>query len=198
MKTISCLLLAFFVHSLAFSQDQLVKDLDNDTIKDTVYLDREASRLVCKLSTQNFTKIQSKAIDILNETSGVRATKSGFELYNDWMRAGYGNQFRYDVKTKKMQLIGMSRYEFGNAVNDGSGESSINLLTNDYIGNWNYFDATKEELVKIPTVKTKLALGKIYLDTFNDETYFTYAEKCAALYEKHKQLKAKNKANGNQ
>lgn len=196
MKSISCLLLAFFVHSLAFSQDQLVKDLDSDTIMDTVSIDRNASRIICKLSTQNFQKIQSKAIDILNETSGVRTTKSGFEFYNDWMRAGYGNQFRYDTKTKKMQLIGMSRYEFGNATNDGSGESSVNLLTNDYIGNWNYFDSKKEELVKIPTIKTKLALGKIYLDAFNDETYFTYAEKCAALYEKYKHLKAKNKPNG--
>jgi hypothetical protein len=65
------------------------------------------------------------------------------------------------------------------------------LLTYDYISNWNYFDATKEELVKIPTIKTKLALGNIYLDAFYDETYFTYAEKCAALYEKHKQLEAK-------
>lgn len=56
----------------------------------------------------------------------------------------------------------MSRYEFGNATNEGSGESSVNLLTEDYIGNWNYFDhlANNEEgeLAKIPTIKTKMKL----------------------------------------
>lgn len=188
MRKSIILILTLFHYALVFGQDQLVEDLDNDRINDTVYVDREASRIVCRLSTQQFKKIQSKDIDVLNENAGVRATKNGFEFYNNWMRAGYSNQFRYEVKTKKMQLIGMSRYEFGNAMNDGSGESSINLLTNDYIGNWNYFDAKKEQLVKIPTIKTKMVLGKIYLDMFNDETYFNYAGKCAALYEKNRKL----------
>ena len=31
-------------------------------------------------------------------------------------------------------------------VNDGSGESSVNLLTGDYIGNWNYYDKEKDEI----------------------------------------------------
>lgn len=186
MKAISYLFLFIFCPSAAWSQDQLVKDLDHDTVNDTVYLDRQATQIVCRLSTQPFKKIQSKNMDMVNETAGVRPTKNGFEFYNNWMRAGYGSQFRYDVKTKKLQLIGMSRYEFGNATNDGSGESSVNLLTHDYLGNWNYFDPQKEKLVKIPTIKAKMVLGKIFLDTFSDKTYFTYAEKCAALYEKNR------------
>ena len=185
-------LLTLLLSYTVWSQDKLVKDLDGDTINDTVYVDQATSKIICQLSTQHFKKLQSKALDMQHESAGVKATRSGFEYYNNFMRAGYANQFRYDAKTKQIQLIGMSRYEFGNAANDGSGESSVNLLTNDYIGNWNYFDHTKEELVKIPTIKTKMTFGKIYLHSFNDETYFTFAEKCAALYEKHKALTAKS------
>lgn len=191
MKRNIGLLLALLLCTTVWSQDKLVKDLDGDAINDTVYVDQEASRIVGQLSTQNFKRIESQPIDVLNESSGVKATKSGFEFFNNWMRAGYAAQFRYDVKTKRLQLIGMSRYEFGNATNDGSGESSVNLLTNDYIGNWNYFNYDKEELVKLPTIKTKMPLGKIYLTGFSDDTYFAFAEKCAALFEKQKELKSK-------
>ncbi len=188
--------LSFLLSSLSIltmAQDKLVKDLDFDQKNDTVYVDRAKSVIVCRLSSQQFKKITSQAIEILNEQSGVSSSKNGFTFYNDWMRAGYKNQFRYDVKAKRMQLIGMSRYEFGNATNDGSGESSVNLLTNDYVGDWNYFDQKKEELVKIPTIKTKLALPKTHLETFGENTYFGFAEKCANLYEKHKAITQKSR-----
>lgn len=191
MKKLTSLLLLLFFGTLSRGQDQLVKDLDGDGRHDTVSVDREASRLVCRLSTLSFTPLHSKAIEILNESAGVKATKSGFQFFNNWMRAGYASQFRYDVKTKRLQLIGLSRYELGNAANDGSGESSVNLLTSDYIGHWNYFDYSKEELVKLPTIKTKMPLGTVYLENFSDETYFAFAEKCAALYEKQKGIKSR-------
>lgn len=143
----------------SFAQ-KLIKDIDFDGKKDNVYIDVKESVIVCQLSSQNFRKIKSKPISILNDDSGIHFKKDGFEFYNHWMRAGYYNQFRYNKKTKKIQLIGMSRYELGNAAHDGSGESSVNLLTNDYIGNWNFFDylAHNEdgELVNIPTIKTKM------------------------------------------
>jgi hypothetical protein len=134
----------------------------------------------------NYKPVVSKPIEILNETSGIAKTKNGFEFFNSWMRAGYKNQFRYNSKTKKIQLIGMSRYEFGNAVQDGSGESSVNLLTGDYIGNWNYFDIATDRLVKIPTIRKKMKFKPIILEDFSDDTYFNYAEKCAELYSRQK------------
>lgn len=104
---------------------------------------------------------------------------------------------RYNNKTKKIQLIGMSRYEFGNAVHDGNGESSVNLLTADYIGDWNYFDhlANNEEgeLVKIPTIKIKMNFEVINLEDFDEEIYFDYAERCAELYHKYKEIKMNTK-----
>lgn len=170
--------------NFAFGQKKLIKDIDNDGKNDTVFIDAEKSTIVCNLSTLNYKSISSKPIEILNVTSGVIATKNGFEFFNDWMRAGYKNQFRYNSKTKKIQLIGMSRYEFGNAANDGSGESSVNLLTGDYIGNWNYYDMKKNSLIKIPTIKTKMKFKIVNIEDFSDETYFGYAEKCAELYHK--------------
>lgn len=113
------------------------------------------------------------------------------------MRTGYSAQFRFEKKEKRIRLIGMSRYEFGNAVNDGSGESSVNLLTGDYIGDWNYFDHfannEKGELIKIPTIKTKMVFRKIYLKDFTDEIPYDFTSKCAELYEKHKIVEMKKR-----
>lgn len=79
---------------------------------------------------------------------------------------------------------------------NGSGESSVNLLTHDYIGNWNYFDdlANNEEgeLVKIPTIKTKMKFQVINLEDSSEETYFGFSEKCSELYYQEKEKMQKN------
>ncbi|UUV20482.1 hypothetical protein [Paenimyroides aestuarii] len=190
MKNILSILIIILALQSSFAQ-KLIKDIDFDGKKDSVYMDDKESRIVCRLSTQNFKKIKSQPIEILNEMSGIIDAKNGFVFFNDWMRAGYKNHFRYNKKTKKIQLIGMSRYEFGNAVNDGSGESSVNLLTSDYIGNWNYFDdlANNEEgeLVKLPTIKTKMKFQEINLEDFSEDTYFGFSERCSKLYYQQKE-----------
>ena len=166
------------------SNGKLIKDLDGDGVLDSVYI--EDSRIICRLSTQNFEKMQSQEVDIF-DGSHIENAKNGFYFNINFMRGGHQNQFKYDNKTKRIQLIGMSRYQLGNAANDGSGESSVNLLTNDYIGDWNYFDHNKTVLIKIPTIKTKMALGKVYLEDFSEETYFGFAKKCEELYHTRKQ-----------
>lgn len=188
-KTLITLVL-FLSQMLVFGQEKLIKDLDNDRRMDTVYLSKKESTIVCQLSSQKFAKIQSLPIENLNDNAGINATKNGFEFFNDWMRAGFKTRFRYNRDTKKMQLIGMGRYSYGGATHDGSGESSVNLLTHDYIGDWNYFNtsANKGEgrLVKIPTIRTKMKFNAIYLETFNEDTYFDYEAKCTKLYEKYR------------
>lgn len=104
-------------------------------------------------------------------SSEVRPTKNGFEFSNNWMRAGYACQFRYNPTSKKIQLIGMSRYEFGPASNDGSGKSSVNLLTNDYIGNWNYWVDEPGELIPTKIIKQKMVFSTIYFDNFGDDVF---------------------------
>lgn len=181
----------FFISICIFSQSSanniLVKDLDLDDLKDTVYIDFDHSQIVSSLSTQKFKKIKSGEIkSLLDGESRLVTTLNGFELRISWMRAGYACQFRCNTKDEKIQLIGMSRYEFGSANNDGSGESSVNLLTGKYIGNWSYYDLRKEELIKIPTIKTKMIYKKIFLENFNEKVYFDYFEKCANLFNRRK------------
>lgn len=182
--------LFLFSASAAVAQESLVKDLDGDGINDKVYLDPSRSVIVCELSTQNFRKARSYPVDYAEETARLESTRNGFEFRNTFMRAGYGAQFRYSSFLEQVQLIGMSRYEFGNAANDGSGESSVNLLTNNYIGNWNYYDHRANngegELKKIPSIKVKMLFPTVKFESFGDEIVYDYMERCAELYEKNK------------
>lgn len=195
MKKFALTVFFILIQILAFGQHILKTDIDNDGVTDSVYIDTIQSKIICKLSTNNFKPISSLAIEILNEMSGIRETSNGFEFFNNWMRAGYQCQFRYNSKTKKIQLIGMSRYEFGNATNDGSGESSVNLLNGDYIGDWNYYDSfannEEGELIKIPTIKTKMKFDIINLQDFDDGVYFGYSGTCAELFHKYKKIQIK-------
>ena len=106
LQKITLLLFFSLTQISMLAQEKLLKDIDYDHIKDTVYVDSVESTIVCKLSTNHFKPISSKPIEILNWPSGVVATKNGFAFFNDWMRSGYKNQFRYNAKTKKIQLIG--------------------------------------------------------------------------------------------
>lgn len=184
------LIILFFISSAVLAQNKFQKDIDFDGVIDTVYIDNKKSTIVCLLSSNSFKKAESKPIKILNLQSGITDAKNGFNFENHWMRAGYSNQFRYDKNINKIRLIGMSRYQFGNVNNDGSGESCVNLLTGNYIGNWNYYDDFANnhegELIKIPSIKTKMFFEKIYLDDFEEDIYFSYAEKCSKLYHKHR------------
>lgn len=199
MKRILQILVIISSCSFMTAQNLLLKDIDFDSVKDSIFLDRKESVIICMLSSENFKVQKSLPIEYLDETSsGISETKNGFELNNNWMRSGYSAQFRFEKKDKRIRLIGMDRYEFGNAANDGSGESSVNLLTDDYIGNWNYFDhlANNEhgELIKIPTIKTKMSFRKIYLQDFNDEIPYDFSSKCAELYLIHKNVEIKRRS----
>ena len=162
----------------------VLKDLDHDGVKDSCFYNPSRSVIICKLSTQQFKSMKSKQ-DLTQEwNAGIRATKNGFEFYENYNRAGFAHQFKYDDQTKKIRLIGMNEYAYGNAVHDGSGESSVNLLTNDFIGEWNYYDLIHNKLIKMPTIRTKMYFPKITLEKFDGGFQGDFAEKCRELYEK--------------
>ncbi|WP_344929011.1 hypothetical protein [Aquimarina addita] len=187
-ETLFLLIALIFISFSAIAQNELKMDIDFDGVTDTIFIDTEKSTIVCLLSSKNFKRVESNPIEILNPQSRITDARNGFYFENEWMTAGYSNQFRYDKKLKRIRLIGMSRYEFGNAANDGSGESSVNLLTGDYLGNWNYYDNWKEELIKIPEIKTKMHFNKIYLENFEEEVYFDFATKCSKLYYRYREI----------
>lgn len=170
---------------LQISFAQVIKDLDGDQINDTARFNKDVE-IVVKLSSQNFKPMISKEHFEYGAYPELRSTKSGFEYAENFMRGGFAIQFRYEPKDKKIRLIGMRRFEFGPANNDGSGESSVNLLTNQYIGDWNYWDEEDSELKKIPTIRKKMVFPKVYLDGNIIETFETYQEKCSNWFNAEK------------
>lgn len=48
-------------------------------------------------------------------------------------------------------------------------------------------------VVKIPTIKIKMNFEVINLEDFDEEIYFSYANRCAELYHKYKEIKMNTK-----
>ncbi|WP_113653771.1 hypothetical protein [Pedobacter namyangjuensis] len=180
------LFLLLFLTSAAYAQStrKIVKDFDGDLKKDSVRIDDDKKVLVLWLSTKQYKKVESKPINYLNFGNTLVATKTGFEFWNNYDRSGFISVFKYNKTAKKMQLVQMRRTDdkLGREnPNEGLFESSINLLTNKYLG------VIKRE-VKGKTVKTfinaDITYPKTYLETFGDAINFDYQEKCIANYEK--------------
>ena len=174
-------LLFFLFPTLIFAQEKILSaDFDGDKINDKVYLDSKIGAVVYQLSSQKFKKVSSDQFEDSGEIFFYKA-KNGFRVSLNQMRASNAYQFRFEKETGKMRLIGMERDEFGPANNDGSGESSVNLLTNTYIGEWNYWDNHKTELIKIPTIKKKMVLPKAYFDNLGN-AFSIYINKDTSYY----------------
>ncbi|MFP3833309.1 hypothetical protein [Chryseobacterium sp. SIMBA_028] len=187
MKKVSFLLL-MGLSVLAFGQTtrEIIKDFDGDSIKDTIRIDSDSRTLICFLSTQKFKKIQSGVIQKLNFGNTLEPTKKGFEFWNDFDRSGFRCVFEYDAQAKKMRLVQMRRiddilsFDYGD---EAKGESRVNLITNEYIGN--FYKASHGKLQKMPTIKAKMTFPVTYLETFDDALCFDYEEKCLALYKEN-------------
>ena len=170
------LFLFFIVPTISFAQKEIIfEDFDGDKMTDKVYVDETGGMVTYELSTQNFKKVSTEDFRDIGEIF-LSPSKNGFRIELKSMRSGNSYQFRYEKSTGKMQLIGMQRYEFGPANNDGSGESSVNLLTNSYIADWNYYDLDQSELIKIPTIKQKMILPKAYFNNL-DNAFSMYIDK---------------------
>lgn len=185
------LFLLIFVFSFQVSGQSLrkiVRDFDGDAKKDTVRIDSDSKSLICRLSTQNYKLIQSGVIQRLNFGNTLVATKEGFEFWNDFDRSGFQCVFRFNQKEKKFQLVKMRRiddilsFDYGD---EAKGKSSINLVTNEYIGD--FYQLYQGKLKKMPTIRAKMVFPATYLQTFNDIICFEYEKKCLTLY-KTKQL----------
>lgn len=187
--TIIALLIVSLVN--AQSTRKIIKDFDGDKWIDTVFIDSEAKKLFSVLSSNNYQRVSSFKIRSLNFGNTLVDTKDGFEFWNDYDRSGWINTFTYNPKEKKMQLIKISRTDYdlssttyGEAVREGSGKSSINLLTNTYIGDFYYFK--NDKLNKLPTIKATMVFTDTYLYCFSDQINFDFEKQCVELYEKAK------------
>ncbi len=195
IKIIKKIILLFLFSINAIAQDSLYVDFDHDKIIDSIFYHRDDAVITCKLSSQKFKSIKSKKqAHIGDDPHGINETKNGFEFYNNDMRSGYAAQFEYNKKVEKIQLIGFSVYNYGGASHDGAGQSSINLITHDCEGQWEYYN-DKLNLVKTPHLKCKIYLSETFLDEFGEFQIDEYITKVSAFYEKRKKelLKKKKK-----
>lgn len=154
-------------------------------------MDSDTKKLVCLLSIQHFKKMESQGIPSLNFGNTLVETKKGFEFWNDYGRSGFINEFLYNKVTNKMQLIKITRTDYdiswtkyGEKVKGGSGKSTINLLTNDYIGN--FYAVIDEKLIKLPLINAKIVFPETTIENFSDAIYFDFEKKCITLYEEQK------------
>jgi len=174
-------------------QDTLTIDLDSDKKMDTIIFNRLNALIVCKLSSQKYKAVQTLELAFEEPQAKIREMGNSFVYVVPSMRAGYHAEFSYNKTVGKIQLVAIDRYEFGPANNDGSGESSVDLLTNKYEGDWNYYDLEKKKLVKIPTIRTQMVLPETFLENFDDGIIYRYIEMCSNIY-----LTQKNKLSGHQ
>ena len=163
MKKIALLLITNL--TLLLSNSDLQTDLDHDGKKDKVYFEHKDKNvyLTCQLSSQNFKKVRSHNIKDyfeVMEDSLLTKTSSGFKYHINFRKSGIKYQFRYEKKTKKMQLIGIEY--FGE-----EGTSSANLVTNQYVANLVYYSELEGKLIKLPSIKEKGNYEKIYLQEFS-------------------------------
>lgn len=67
------------------------------------------------------------------------------KVYSNGMRYFENYTFRYNKTTSTFDFIGYDNESFGNAVNDGAGTHSINMLTGTHIGHIYHADRNNPE-----------------------------------------------------
>lgn len=194
MKIFLFLFVVTFSCTQAFAQEKLVKDIDFDGKKDKVQFDKDKGIIIYQLSTKKFKTLYSLPISGMEYASNyyIKDSENGFEFAIEFGRYGMSNQFKYEKITKRIRLIGIRRRESDMSWDGANGGSSVNLLTGKYIGNWQYNDKDRNQhLVEMPTIKSNMYFGKIYLDDFSDKVYNDYDSRCTTLFVKHKNLHKK-------
>ncbi|MFD2287080.1 hypothetical protein GJU39_10555 [Pedobacter petrophilus] len=178
----------FLIANLASAQStrKIVKDFDGDGKKDSVFIDSDKDILMLWLSTQKYKRVESKEITHLNFGNTLVATTKGFEFWNDYDRSGFISVFEYNKTAKKMQLVKMRRSDDILGRDDPNQrlyESSVNLLTNKYVG---VIETEVKGKVVKKFINAEMVFPKTYLDTFSDLINFDYQDKCIALYNKNR------------
>ena len=147
---------------------ELTYDFDGDGRKDVFAAVESAGgddpRLMAKIGKRTlYSKPLSMCCGSISQKKGV------IDVNSKGMRGFTYYKFRWDPRVKDFRLIGYATESLGNAANDGSGKSSLNLLTGDYEAAFNSWNEKREQLVALPKVRRKIAVGKrIYLQQFDD------------------------------
>lgn len=153
-----------------FAQKSVSFDFDNDGKKDKMIIDQKDQEyaITYTLSTQNKT-FKTPMITVGGQENSLKMSKNVIVFHSQYMRGENTYRFRYDDKLKQLKIIGFDNTQYGNATNDGSGTSSYNLSTGQYIANWNHFDERKNQLVAVPKISKKYPLKNYTVNQLNDD-----------------------------
>jgi hypothetical protein len=154
----------------ALAQTSVSADLDADGKSDKVNLiaGEDGFKMTHALSGQRNKVVSTARIRAGGQQNTLAVKKNVLVLSCQFMRAIYTYKFRYDPALKQLRLIGYDSEQFGNAVHDGAGASSYNLLTGNYEAQWNYFDKKKNDLVAAPKISRKFSPKPCLFSAFGD------------------------------
>jgi hypothetical protein len=170
MKKIYLVALTAFLSTTLFGQSEIQIDFETDGIMDnaTIKKTEEGYFLQYTLSSDG-KRHTTPTITMGGDENSLSVKKNVLTISSQFMRGENYFKFRYDSKLKKIILIGYDNTQYGNATQDGSGSSSYNLLTGNYVANWNSFDEKKNKLIALPPISKKLPIKTYPLDKFSDD-----------------------------
>lgn len=150
--------------------NELAADFDSDGKQDTISVIERGDHLYVCASLQNGQlALQSK--DAPYCCSYLEFVKNVVVLHSTGMRAFSTWRFRYNAALRNFQMIGWDTESFGNGANDGSGTSSLNLLTGTFIAKYNSWDRKQGKLIALPVVSRKVKITRrILLTDFGEDS----------------------------
>ncbi len=167
-------------------KDFLTADLDIDGVDDSMWYDTQDSTIVFSLSSRGNEPFAVKYC--LEEDGSMQNYLSvddgggGFSVITLNMRSWEYYSYKYEPESGRFRLAEYFHENYGNAVNDGSGTMSLDLLESWFTADWNYYDMEADSLVTLPTAGVYVRNPAVYLGGDTDFAFPGYE-----LYESYKE-----------
>ncbi len=158
----------------------LKADFNGDKIKDQfVVIEKEGNAKLMALISKGgkqYRTITHKSLDFFDCCSSISFGKNILTLTSNGMRYFEYYKFRYNKKLQTFELIGYDTENFGNAIHDGAGTQSVNLLSGMYA--YSVYTAKDETDGTSRSDKMKISVPKKFtLANFNEAYEFLHTLK---------------------
>jgi hypothetical protein len=156
----------------------LKADFNGDKIKDQfAVIEKEGNaKLIALISKggKQYRTLTHKSLDFFDCCSSLSFEKNILTVTSRGMRYFEYYKFRYNKKMLTFELIGYDTESFGNAIHDGAGTESVNLLSGVY--EYSVYTATNETdgTTKSDTIKITVP-KKFTLANFDEAYEFLHA-----------------------
>lgn len=182
MRLMYFIMLFFIVKLTVFAKETIVKDFDGDGKFDKVSINFETKKIEFLLSSSDYEKQSSLVFDNLDRNASIEETKKGFKLINKVEGVLFTSYFRYNHKTKKIDLSAIKRSIVSDDYTKENGESTYSTSTKEFVAKWNSLDKSSNKVISLPILKTKIDLEPISLDKFNDVFLNKFNQQSLAFY----------------